>query len=157
MSRPTCRVRPKVFAASPLRMSNIPLTPGRQWLMAQCGRADRRGDLIGPSRKASGRAGRFCKASGAYVLAYFSFPSNLFFLPCFFTNPNRSCRTSSSEFNSQTLRLSSPNRREKCIRISHDSSKHKLTTKVFCKLIFINLTFQIARAESHRVSSTHKQ
>ena len=77
MSRPTCRVRPKVFAASPLRLSNIPLTPGRQWLMAQCGRADRRGDLIGPSRKASGRAGRFCKASGAYVLAY------LLFLPIY--------------------------------------------------------------------------
>ena len=103
MSRPTCRVRPKVFAASPLRLSNIPLTPGRQWLMAQCGRADRRGDLIGPSRKASGRAGRFCKASGAYVLASFFFSFHFFFLP-----------------------------------------------SLFC------LQTQIARAERHRVSSTHK-
>ena len=89
MSRPTCRVRPKVFAASPLRLSNIPLTPGRQWLMAQCGRADRRGDLIGPSRKASGRAGRFCKASGAYVLASFfsSFQFICSSFPAFFYKP----------------------------------------------------------------------
>ena len=54
MSRPTCRVRPRVFAASPLRLSNIPLTPGRQWLMAQCGRADRRGDLIFPRARLAG-------------------------------------------------------------------------------------------------------
>ena len=38
-------------------MSNRPQGVKRQASLAQCGRAGRRGDLIGPSRKASGRAG----------------------------------------------------------------------------------------------------